>query len=450
MKNILFFLFILSFCSTQAQIISTYAGTGTVGYSGDGGQAANAEISGPFGLAVDDSGNLFIAEKRNHIIRKISNAGIVTTVAGTGVAGFTGDGGPATAAQMNEPWGIAVDKNGNLYFSDHVNMRIRKISKSGIITSIAGGGTAPFANDTPALDARIIGPYGIAVDSIGQVYYTDADWVTRIGLDDRAYVVAGNPLPGYGGDGGPATAKSIARLSEPMSVTVDHKGSVFIGDQGNNVVRKVNKAGIISTFVGNGATGGFYGDGGPASAAGLFGPFNVATDRFGNLYLVDYFNRRVRKVNTAGIINTVAGNGVAGYTGDGGPATTASFECGTGFAINRRGDYFISDFCHSVIRKVTNLDTIDHTGFDETVNDNNKVILFPNPNSGKFTITGSLTEKSTLEVTNILGQSLYSTNITDGFFIQDIELAKGLPDGVYLLHISSGHANETLKFVIRH
>jgi hypothetical protein len=250
----------------NAIIIDTVAGNGSWGYSGDGGPATEAMLSYPRGVAVDASGNIYIADLYNHRIRKVDTSGIITTVAGNGDEGYSGDGGPATEAMLDFPFGVAVDASGNIYIGDTHNYRIRKVDTSGIITTVAGNGA----------------------------------W-------------------GYSGDGGPATE---AMLDFPCDVAVDASGNLYIGDVYNQRIRKVDTSGIINTVAGNGSWG-YSGDGGPATEAQLHGPFGVTVDASGNLYIADYDNQRIRKVDTSGIITTVAGNGSRGYSGDGGPATDA-------------------------------------------------------------------------------------------------------------------------------
>ena len=268
MKNRFFFLLSLLLCIASTQelnaqsctpIINTIAGNGTEGYIGDGGAAIAAELYYPYGVAVDGNGNVYIADEYNNRIRKVSAAGIITTVAGNGTAGYSGDGDTATLAELNHPVGVAVDGSGNVYVVDGQNQCIRKVSVTGIITTIAGNGTS-----------------------------------------------------GYSGDGGPATA---AELWYPIAVAVDVSDNVYIADYGSNRIRKVSAAGIITTIAGNG-TAGYSGDGGAATSAELYNPVGVAVDGSGNVYESEVNNNRIRKVSAAGIITTIAGNGTAGFGGD--------------------------------------------------------------------------------------------------------------------------------------
>ena len=288
----LVFLVLISL-NVNSQNIKTVAGNGIPGYSGDGGSAINAGLFYPQGVAVDASGNIFISDYYNNRIRKVSTSGIITTVAGTGTGGYSGDGGLATSANLLLPQGVAVDGSGNIYIADYYNNRIRKVSTSGIITTVAGSGTG-----------------------------------------------------GYGGDGGTATS---ANLNLPQGVAVDASGNIYIADNGNNRVRKVSPSGIISTIAGNG-TGGFSGDGSAATSAKLNSPAGVAVDGSGNIYIADYNNNRIRKVNSSGIISTIAGNGTGGFSGDGGASVNAQLFNPRSVALDGMANVYIADYNNSRIR----------------------------------------------------------------------------------------------------
>jgi trimeric autotransporter adhesin len=332
--------------------LSVIAGNGNHGFSGDGGPATAAQLYGPNGMAVDSEGNLYIADEGNHRIRKVTAAGVISTVAGNGIPSFFGDGGAATAAALNYPVGVAVDNEGNLYIADQRNNRIRKVTTAGIISTVAGKGGDGFSGDGgPATAAQLYGPGGVAVDSSGYLYIAD-EGNNRVRIVTAAGVistVAGNGIPGFGGDGGAATA---AQLNLPSSVAVDNAGNLYIADQRNNRIRKATTAGIISTVAGEGGNG-FSGDGGPATAAVLNYPVNVAIDNAGNLYIADSENNRIRGVTTAGIISTAAGNGSIGFSGDGGEATAALLNIPWGVTIDNAGNLYFSDSGNARIRKVT-------------------------------------------------------------------------------------------------
>ena len=330
-------------------IIETVAGGSS--YGGDGGAATGVLLSDPVGVAVDGAGNLYIADGDSNRIRKVDAAGAITTVAGDGTRGYGGDGGPAVAAQLDRPQGVALDGAGNLYIADYGNHRIRKVDAAGAITTVAGDGTRGFGGDGgPAVAARLYLPTGVALDGAGNLYIAERG-NSRIRKVDAAGVittVAGDETIGYGGDGGPATA---AQLYYPDGVAVDGAGNLYIADRVNDRIRKVDAAGVISTVAGSG-TNGFSGDGGAAVAAQLNFPSGVALDGAGNLYIADTFNNRIRKVDAAGVISTVAGTGRGGYGGDGGPATAAQLGGPEGVAVDGAGNLYIADSDNHRIRKV--------------------------------------------------------------------------------------------------
>jgi sugar lactone lactonase YvrE len=337
-------------------IITTVAGNGQVGYSGDGGAAASATLSLPTGVALDRAGNLYIADEFNNSIRKVTPAGIITSVAGeSGIYPpfFAGDGGLATAATLDLPYGIAIDPAGDLYVSDANHRRIRRVAAiSSIITTVAGDGVSNFAGDGgSATQAALDYPVDVKVDSNGNLFIADSmnHRVRKVTPAGMITTIAGNGTPGFSGDGGTATT---AQLDTPVAVAVDASGNVYISDSRNNRVRQVTPNGVISTYAGNGDYG-FSGDGGPAASASLEIPNGLATDAPGNLYFADSNSNRVRKVAPAGIISTVAGNGDGGFSGDGGPATSATLNSPRGIAVDGIGNLYIADQNNRRVREVT-------------------------------------------------------------------------------------------------
>jgi hypothetical protein len=326
-------------------VLTLVAGTGTAGFSGDNGPAASAKLSLPTNVAVDSTGNLYIADTANNRIRQVSN-GVITTVVGNGTPGFSGDNGPATSAQLYGPSGVAVDSTGNLYIGDTVNNRIRKVS-DGVITTVAGNGTFGFSGDNgPATVAQLDSIGRVAVDSAGNLYIADT-YTDRIRKVSNGVIttVAGNGATGFSGDGALATS---AQLYRPEGVAVDSAGNLYIADAGNNRIRRVSN-GMITTVAGNG-TAGFSGDGGPATSAQLWFPTSAVVDRTGNLYIADLNNHRIRNVSN-GVITTVAGNGVLGG-GDNGPATAAQIAP-SGVGVDLAGDLYIAD-ADNRVRMVSN------------------------------------------------------------------------------------------------
>jgi sugar lactone lactonase YvrE len=353
-RNCLAFLFVaqLILCSVaQGGNITTLVGDGTAAYAGDGGPAASAQIYHPEGLALDSVGNLYIADYGNSRIRMVNPEGVISTVAGIGTKGYSGDDGPATSAQINGPMGVAVDSAGNLYIAEYGNNRIRKVTLAGVISTVAGNGTKGFSGDGgPATSAKLNGPTGIAVDSAGNLYIADYG-NSRIRMVTSAGVistVAGDGTSGFGGDGGPATS---AQFYYPEGVAVDSAGNLFISDSSNNRIRMVNPAGIISTVAGSGS-GGYGGDNIPATSGTLNGPIGVAVNSAGVLFIADYNNQRIRMVSPTGVISTVAGDGTKNYGGDDGPAISAQLNGPIGVAVNSAGVLFIADYYNNRIRMV--------------------------------------------------------------------------------------------------
>jgi hypothetical protein len=337
-------------------IITTVMGTGTPGYDGDGGPATAAMMNYAYEVATDAAGNVYVADFYNHRVRKIDAAtGIVTTIAGTGASGFAGDGGPATLAQLSEPLGLAVDGAGNLFISDYGNNRVRRVDgATGIITTVAGTGGYGYSGDGgPATDAQIHGPYGLGTDGSGNLFIADYSNFRVRRVDAATGVistVAGSGSASYSGDGGPATAAGITR---PIGLALDAAGNVYVSDYYAYRVRKVDAAtGTITTVAGTGSRGN-TGDGGAATAAELGHVWGLAVSPGGDLYLSSHDFHVVRLVAAAtGIITTYAGNGTSGFSGDGGPATSAQFYYPLGLALDSGGRLFIADHQNYRIRAV--------------------------------------------------------------------------------------------------
>jgi sugar lactone lactonase YvrE len=337
-------------------VISTVAGNGFPGYSGDGGPATSAMLNGPSGVAVDTTGNLFIADASNQRVRQVNPGGVISTVAGTGSFGYTGDGGPATSARLNAPRGVAVDAAGDLLIADSGNLRIRTVSPSGVITTLAGNGSQGYfsgysGDGGAATAAQLYRPTGIAVDPAGDLFIGDSNnnRVREVDPSGVISTIAGTGVFGYSGDGGPATS---AQLNGPSGMAMDAAGDLFIADTFNNRVRKIDPSGVISTVAGNGSAS-YSGDGGPATSAAIFQPFGVAVDSAGDLFIADSFNHRIREVSPSGVISTFAGTGTPGFSGDGGPATSASLDFPYGVAVDAAGDLFIADFGNNRVREVS-------------------------------------------------------------------------------------------------
>jgi uncharacterized protein (TIGR03437 family) len=405
---------------------SVVAGNGAPGFSGDDGLATSAQLNAPNGVAVDTTGKVYVVDFGNNRVRRVSN-GVISTVAGNGTQGFSGDNGPAASAQLNYPFGVAVDSAGNLYIADTGNGRIREVS-NGVISTIAGGGSV-LDDNVSASAAQLAGPVAVALDSAGNFYISAYETVRRVsngiittvmrpsdlGAFPRAAIlysprgitadssgnlyiadvgnfsiwklsngaltiVAGNRTPGFSGDAGPA---ANAQLSGAADVAVDSAGTLYIADANNNRIRKVS-GGVITTVGGNGSLD-FGGDNGPATGAQLnLASVNagVALDTAGNLYFTDTYNHRVRKISR-GVITTVAGNGVAGFGGDSGPATTAQLNQPQGVAVDSAGNLYIADTLNSRVRKVSGgvITTVAGNGTPSSTGDNgpaaNASLVYP-------------------------------------------------------------------------
>jgi uncharacterized protein (TIGR03437 family) len=331
--------------------ISTVAGDGTAGFSGDGGPATAATFRGPFGVVLDAAGNIYVADFNNERVRKIATDGTISTIAGTGVQGFGGDGGPAVNAMLSRPSRISIDSHGNLFLTDPGNSRVRKISPNGIITTVAGNGNAAESGDGGlATNAALNYPESAVADAAGNLYISDGDGnvVRKVDTNGIISTVVGTGNAGHGGDGG---AASKATLNNPSGLALDGNGNLFIADSNNNRIRKVTN-GIITTIAGNG-TAGFSGDGGQATSAALDSPSGPILDSAGNLYFADASNNRVRVILTNGTIETVAGSGPAAYGGDGGPAVDAELHLPLEVATSPSGSLYIADGFNQRVRLLT-------------------------------------------------------------------------------------------------
>lgn len=341
--------------------ITTFAGNGTAGFSGDGGPATQASLNLPSGIVVDEEMNVYIADRSNDRIRAVDAKGVIHTYVGTGVEGFSGDNGPATKAQLNKPFGLALDKKHNLYIADRGNNRIRKVSPMGIISSVAGDGAFFFIGDNgPAYKASIAGPTGVAVDGQGNIFIADRNnnRIRKVDTNGLIRTVAGTGQQDYNGD------SELARetnLYLPFALTFDHQGHLLVVDRSHYRIRRINlKKASVETIAGNGLKK-FRGDGGPATGAMLNFPHGLAVDSKDNLYISDKSHSRIRVINPQGIINTFAGNGTRGNLGDGGPALDAALFGPTSLVVNQKGElFFVSQSGRTnLIRKISRNGIID-------------------------------------------------------------------------------------------
>jgi len=429
-KLTLYFSMVFITCSAaNAQNIYTIAGVGGFGYSGDGGPATAAGFNQPAGSSFDKQGNLYVADWENNRIRKINTSGIVTTIAGNGVKGYTGNGGAATAAEIGLPNGVAEDAAGNVYETDAYSGTIRMINTSGIISTIAGKDHPGYSGDGgAATDAELNNPGGIQVDIHGNIYFADSqnDRIRVISTTGVITTVAGGGT--LLGDGGPATA---AAFDLPLGVSVDSLDQIYISDYGNYRIRMVNTSGIINTIAGTGVTG-YTGDGGPATAAEIKGAWGVWADPINkNIYIADWQGNRVRVINTSGVMGTATGTGSALNGGNGGPATAASVGSPSGVVTDRCGNLFITTFS-SYIREVV-YDSICTTGI-ANIKDNQSINAYPNPASGSLNIVmNNIPGKVTISLINYLGQNVINCSYSG----RDVVTLNTTPfsSGVYFLKV---------------
>ncbi|MBS1525535.1 MAG: T9SS type A sorting domain-containing protein [Bacteroidetes bacterium] len=426
----------------QTGIITTICGQDTAGYCGDGGPASDACLNASEFLRLDSVGNIYIGDCGNSRIRKIDKAtGIIISIAGDGSRDYNGDNIPATNAHLDVPEGICNDILGNIYIADSYNNRIRKITVStGIITSVAGSGPTAFfggysGDGGPATDAQLSGPVGLSVDRSGNIYIGDyANNVVRrvdaatgtittfAGKQTTSMYTGG--FVGYSGDGGPATN---AVLSGPIQVFCDSIGNVFICDQYNNAVRKVDiVTNIITTVVGNGIAG-YSGDGGLPTHAELNQPAGMYIDKQGNMFIAEWMNGTIRKISaTTNTITTVAGNGTQGYSGDGGPATNAETNC-SDVCVDNYGSIYIADGYD--IRMVYNPKLSVPTANEDEV-----VKVYPNPALNKVTVSYHFTSDGVVQIMDITGHLVATNNLSAAKQEEVIDVS-GFSPGMYLYRV---------------
>lgn len=338
--------------------ISTFAGSDTRGYAGDGGPVSSALLNDVENVYVDKKGNVYISQVADQVIRKVdARSGIITTIAGNGQNGFSGDDGPATQASLSNAFHIVADDEGNLYISDLSNNRIRRIDhRTGIINTIAGTGVQGFNGDGPALTRDLTGPFGLQLDQKGNLIFSDQFGLCLRKMNLRTGMIttiAGNNLNrGYGGDGGPATQASFDFI---WHVALDNGcGDIYVGDVSNHRVRKIDgRSGIITTVAGNGIQGN-SGMGGPATQASFTEPVGVALDKEGNLFVCDQVLMQIYRIDRkTGLINLIAGNGTYGFSGDGGPSVLSVLNHPNSLSFDPIGNLFFSDTYNNRVRKIT-------------------------------------------------------------------------------------------------
>ncbi len=423
--------------AAQAQIITTVAGTGSSGFYGEGIPATDANIMGVRGVALDKFGNLYIVDAANFRIRKISSDGIITTVAGNGSSVFSGDGGMATDAGLT-PFNVTLDDDGNLYVSG--NNRVRKITTSGIISTIAGTGEHSYNGDNiPATAAKIWGPEGLVFDKNGNLYIADVgnSRVRKVSTSGIITTIAGTGIEGYNGDNILAVD---AQLNKPSALVFDNFKRLYIGDQVNYRIRRVNKDGIITTIAGVG-TAGYTGDNGLATDAKLRSTRSIAIDKYSNVFFSDATYHCIRRIDQSGIISTIAGTGIVGFSGDGGNAILARINSPHGLAIDEIGGLYIADFGNKRIRYVNNLVSVPEIGTNKDC-----ISVYPNPSNGNFYIDFPSFKSAQVLISDILGNTV---NNEESINSGNCTVNTDLPSGVYFVRVIDGQQTCTQKIHIR-
>ncbi len=451
MTRLLFLLLFLPIV-TEGQIITTVAGSSLFSGLGDGGPATAAHIE-PYGCVADKDGNLFITEYEAHRIRKVNTAGIITTIAGTGVGGYNGDGIPATEAQLDYPQDIAVDVNGNIYFADEGNKRVRRIdAATQIITTIAGNGELDcnyFINGATATSSCIGDIRGMCIDRAGNVFIANWAEVDKIDPSGIINVIAGTDGIGSGSFPFSTPVPAIsASLSGIKDITVDNSDNLYIkldylpyrAQNGYAAIVRVDTAGVLSQYAGTGYDG-YSGDGGMATDAKIeFVTSGLTTDTKGNLYFCT--DDEVRKVDNAGIICTVAGNGTAGFSGDGSPATAAQLNFTTGITTDSSGNLFIVDYMSDRIRKVTQPSCgYIHTAGITATESNKRFSIYPNPVKTDLTINAPYPIFS-ISIINIVGQLVVCRQCNTSKVQVDVS---ALSAGVYLVRVNGLEVRRFVK-----
>jgi len=436
-------LFTLGYYQGNAQgVITTIAGNGVTQYIGDGWPATSYSLASPAGVCADKEGNVYSCDNVEPRIRKIDKFDTLFTIAGTGTPGYSGDGGIAAIATFGSPACIVIDTVGNLFITDQYNKVIRKINRTtNIVTTVCGSGGGGFGGDGgPATAANLEQPEGVWVDKLGNIYVVDKgnQRVRKVdALTGNINTIAGNGTNGYSGDGGLAVN---TRLSFPRGVCTDDAGNVYIADYGNNRIRKVDQStGIITTIAGTGVAG-YSGDGGPATAATLVSPYGLYWSSQGRLYIADYGNNVVRAISADGSIRTVAGSGLYGFSGDGGSALT--FQGPKAVYVDDSEYLYIADSENSAIRKVT-------PSFNKATDIITPDLLNVYPNPANNTLTLSCSKQlsySTIAICDMLGREVYRT-VLDGYN-SHIDIAN-LPVGVYILQVRSGVSVSNKKIEVR-
>jgi hypothetical protein len=436
-KNLTIMLLLLS-AICKGQIITTIAGTGEASNTGDGGPAIVASIDYPTGGTFDKYGNYYCTlGNRGHGVRKVSTTGIITRIAGTGLSGFSGDGAMATNAQLKTAQTVAVDNDGNIFIADCLNNRIRKVTPSGIITTVAGTGLVGYNGDGAALSVNIESPNNLCFDNLGCLYFSDGgNFIRKITTSGQIVTVVGNGIPGFGGNGVPATSVPIS----PFGICFDKTNNLYFADNYSRIY-KITPSGMLYYFAGTDIPG-YSGDGGPATAANMVPTF-IKMDKFGNMFVAEMNNARIRLINSAGKIYTIAGTGVRGYNGDDIPATAAQLRYPGGIALDSCGNLYIADSWDYRIRKVT----FPHCNYLETADEpalpSHTFSIYPNPATATVTINAGVAIAH-ISICNAVGQQVLELHPTGGKKSVEANV-QHLPAGIYVVMVNGLYAGKMVK-----
>ncbi len=428
-----------------AQIITTVANVSLKkGYGGDGGSAAFAKFNSPEGLAVDPAGNVYVADPLNNRIRKIDVFGEITTYAGNGKSGFSGDGGHAAFAELSDPTYVILDNDGNMYIADTHNNRVRKVTPGGIITTVAGNGDAGYTGDGGlAINAPLESPNRLAIDSHGNMLIGTQKAVRKVFVNDVITTICGSAQSGSSGDGGTAL---YATFMEITGIAVDKFDNVFIADKQAHVIRRIDNTGMINRYAGGGASASVaLGDGGPAYLARLVAPADIKMDNKQNIYVTDETDSRIRKIDTAGIITTLAGNGKSAHTGDGGSAIDAGLFSPCGLGIDTGNNLYlteVSNYASDVSNDVRYIFTGNIGNAKSAVN------IYPNPTFDgaiRMYFFSTYEENVTIEIVNQAGVRVYENTVPTNKILE----ARLEPIGLYFMSGKSAHSKwkETISVV---
>ena len=431
--------------NAHAQIITTFAGCGSTSCGvGDGGPATAAATNADCGGTFDKYGNFYFSEIIGCRVRKVTPAGIISTVIGTGSCGFSGDNGPATAADINEPITVLLDTAGNIYLDDGGNFRIRKVdAATGIISTIAGNGTGGFSGEeVPATDAQVWGVNDMCFDKLGNLYFTDQYnyRVRKITPSGIISTIAGTGvLTATGsGDGGPATAATFNLL---QGIAANDSGDVYVCDYNAGTVREINTSGVITTVAGNGTLT-YDGDNVSALHAQI-SPVRLTFDLSQNLVIGDELNHRVYKIDNADIIHCIAGNGMSGYNGDGELATAASLDYPAGLTYDTCGNLYISESTNRRVRKVSFNPTCLPLSLAETTT--SEITIYPNPATSELNVN-NITTATNYALFNVTGIIEQSGTLKEGSNTISI---KSLPPGLHILELTDDEGKKTVKKIVK-